>query len=554
MALSNPENEVSENSPLLGEPTLTKSITGAEGIDGSRDAEAGVGEVREMPLFEGNKVMIAKLPYLLPPLVIGVLLIAADQTITVTSYGRIGTDLNALNSTSWIATGYYLTMTSFQPLYGKLSDIFGRKACILFAYAVFGIGCVFCGLARNIEELVLARAFAGIGGGGMTTVVSILLSDIVPLRERGTWQGYLNIVYTIGSSSGAALGGILADTIGWRWSFLGQGPLCFIAFGIVYFVLDLPQQEDTHWREKLGRIDFLGAFTLVIAVFSLLLGLDRGSNVAWSDTITIVACCLSIPLFALFLLVEMKFAANPFAPGHIIFERSLCASYFSNFFQLASYMACLFYVPLYFQAVGGMSATAAGMRFIPLVAMSTAGSLAGGVIMQRTGKYYWLTVISYILQAIGILGVTIACALHADSWWLLIALIFGAVGGGAAITTTLINVIANADAKDQAVATACTYLFRSLGSVVGVSIGGTVIQQVLRKELRSHLKSGHKADQIVERVRQSLDYINELDPRTRALVRICYQKAETVTFALAIAVAVGAIISSSFMREKKLSK
>ncbi|RDW83255.1 MFS general substrate transporter-52 [Coleophoma crateriformis] len=554
MALANTENEVSEHSPLLGEQTPTKSSTGAEGIDGSPDAEAGVGEVREMPLFEGNKVMIAKLPYLLPPLVIGILLIAADQTITVTSYGRIGTDLNALNSTSWIATGYYLTMTSFQPLYGKLSDIFGRKACLLFGYAVFGIGCVFCGLARNIEELVFARAFAGIGGGGMTTVVSILLSDIVPLRERGTWQGYLNIVYTIGSSSGAALGGILADTIGWRWSFLGQGPLCFIAFGIVYFVLDLPQQEDTHWREKLRRIDFLGAFTLVIAVFSLLLGLDRGSNVAWSDTITIVACCLSIPLSALFLLVEIKFAANPFAPGHIIFERSLCASYFSNFFQLASYMACLFYVPLYFQAVGGMSATAAGMRFIPLVVMSTAGSLAGGVIMQRTGKYYWLTVISYILQATGIFGVTIACALHADSWWLLLALIFGAVGGGAAITTTLINVIANADAKDQAVATACTYLFRSLGSVVGVSIGGTVIQQVLRKELRSHLKSGHQADQIVERVRQSLDYINELDPRTRALVRICYQKAETVTFALAVAVAIGAIISSLFMREKKLSK
>lgn len=337
-------------------------------------------------------------------------------------------------------------------------------------------------------------------------------------------------------------------------SFLGQGPLCFLAFIIVYFVLDLPKEEDSHWREKLARIDFLGAFTLVTAVFSLLLGLDRGSNVAWSDTVTIVACSLSIPLFALFLLVEMKFATNPFAPGHIIFERSLCASYFCNFFQLASYMACTFYVPLYFQAVGGMSATAAGLRFIPLIFMSTAGSLGGGVIMQKTGKYYWLTVISYSIQLTGIAGLTIACALHADSWWLLASLIFGAVGGGAAITSTLINVIANADAKDQAVATACTYLFRSLGSVVGISIGGTLIQQVLRKELGSHLKSGHKADKIVERVRQSLDYINELDPKTRELVRICYQKAETAVFALAIVVSAGAIISALFMKEKKLSK
>ena len=109
-------------------------------------------------------------------------------------------------------------MTSFQPLYGKLSDIFGRKAALLFAYAVFGIGGLFCGLSRNLEELVAARAFQGIGGGGMTTVVSILLSDIIPLRERGTWQGYMNIIYVVGASAGAPLGGILADSVGWRWS------------------------------------------------------------------------------------------------------------------------------------------------------------------------------------------------------------------------------------------------------------------------------------------------------------------------------------------------
>lgn len=133
-----------------------------------------------------------------------------------------------------IRVRYFLTLTSFQPLYGKVSDIFGRKPALLFAYAVFGLGCAFCGLARNLEELVAARAFAGectlqerllgrvlmkegIGGGGMTTVVSILMSDIVPLRQRGSWQGYMNIVYAIGASAGAPLGGLFADSIGWRW-------------------------------------------------------------------------------------------------------------------------------------------------------------------------------------------------------------------------------------------------------------------------------------------------------------------------------------------------
>ncbi|KAL7265796.1 hypothetical protein RUND412_011677 [Rhizina undulata] len=113
--------------------------------------------------------------------------------------------------------GYLLTTTSFQPLYGKLSDIFGRKEALLFAYSVFGLGCLGCGLAGSMSELIAARAFAGIGGGGMTTVVSIMLSDLVPLRSRGTWQGILNIIYASGAATGAPLGGMLADSIGWRW-------------------------------------------------------------------------------------------------------------------------------------------------------------------------------------------------------------------------------------------------------------------------------------------------------------------------------------------------
>jgi len=201
-------------------PTNGHDISGVKPADdGERQHDAGKLAAQQ---YEGMPEVKAKLKYILPAIGIGVsdflketdawtdisqiFLAAADQTIIVACYGKIGSDLNALNNTSWISTGYFITLTSFQPLYGKMSDIFGRKSALLFGYAIFGLGCLFCGLARNMNELVAARAFAGIGGGGMTTVVSILMSDIVSHRERGTWQGIINIIYASGAGCGAPLG------------------------------------------------------------------------------------------------------------------------------------------------------------------------------------------------------------------------------------------------------------------------------------------------------------------------------------------------------------
>jgi hypothetical protein len=330
--------------------------------------------------------------------------------------------------------------------------------------------------------------------------------------------------------------------------------LCLVAFAAVYFVLHLPGIEDSHWREKLARIDFLGAFCLVAATFTLLLGLDRGSNVAWSNPIAIACLITSVPLFVIFVLVEMKWASNPFTPGHIIFERSLIASYLCNFFSMAGYMGTLFYIPLVFQAVDGVSAFEAGLRLIPGIIGSVMGSMGGGIIMQKTGKFYWITVIAYILLPFGSLLVVLFSGFITNSTLgIITGTVFCGLGGGAGITTTLIALIANADPKDQAIATACSYLFRSLGSVIGLSISSTIVQQSLRTHLREKL-NGDQADKIVERVRESLEYINQLDPATRELVRSCYQKATNAAFCLTVVLVCGAMVSSFFIKEKKLSK
>lgn len=364
---------------------------------------------------------------------------AADQTLIVSTYGIIGTDLKALSSTSWIATGYFLTLTAFQPLYGKLSDIFGRKECLLFGYLIFGIGSMMCGFARSIGELIAARAFAGVGGGGMTVCVSIMLSDVVGLRERGTWQGYINIVYASGAAAGAPLGGLLAETIGWRWSFIAQGPLCLVALLAVAFTLQLPKQEDSHWKEKLARVDFLGALILIVAIFGLLVGLDRGSNIGWSNPLTIAGLCTS-SLFVVFVLVEKYVAKHPFAPGHIILDRSLVACYLCNFFAFGGWLAALFFIPLYWQVTYGYGAAQAGLLLVPSIICGVSGSLFSGIYMKRTAKYYWITVIAYSNLTVGLSVVLLFAGLVTRSLPIMVVgTCLCAFSNGIGVTTTLIG-------------------------------------------------------------------------------------------------------------------
>jgi predicted MFS family arabinose efflux permease len=347
--------------------------------------------------------------------------------------------LKALSSTSWIATGYFLTLAAFQPLFGKLSDIFGRKECLLFAYLIFGIGATACGFARTIGELIAARAFAGIGGGGMSVCTSIMLSDVLPLRERGTWQGYINLVYAVGASAGAPLGALLVESIGWRWSFIGQGPICLLAFIAVATALHLPKQEDSHWKEKLAKIDFLGALVLIIAILGLLVGLDRGSNIGWSDPITIAGLCTT-PLFIVFVLIEKYVAKHPFAPGHIILDRSLVACYLCNFFAFGGWLAALFFLPLYWQVTGGYSASLAGLLLVPSIISGVTGSLFSGIYMKRTAKYYWITVIAYSHLTIGLsLVLLFAGTIITSIPVMVVATCICSFSNGVGVTTTLIG-------------------------------------------------------------------------------------------------------------------
>ncbi|KAJ5582671.1 hypothetical protein N7535_001291 [Penicillium sp. DV-2018c] len=548
-----PETHPTETSPLLGSASATNAVS--NGTISEHHVESGepaeIEEQSKQPFPDAQK----QLKYIVPAISLGIFMSAVDQTIVMASYGQIGSDLKALNLTSWIATSYFLTLTSFQPLYGKLSDIFGRKPCLLFAYAVFGLGCLCCGLARTIKELIAARVLQGIGGAGMTTVVSILMSDIVPLRDRGLWQGIINIIYAMGAGTGAPLGGILADYIGWRWAFLAQFPLCIIAFVAVSFLLRLPPRDNADWKTKLRRIDFLGAVVLVGAVLGFLIGLDRGSNVSWKMPLTIVSLSVSVVLFVVFILVETNLAVEPIAPGHIIFNRTLAACYGCNFFSFGGWLSALFYIPLYFQAVDGVSATTAGMRLLPGIVAGVSGSLFAGMYMRRYGKYFWLTVAAYTSLTTGVFCIYLfSGGVVPSTVPMICGMVFSGFGNGIGVTSTLIGLISNVTYEDQAVVTACSYLFRSLGSVIGVSLTSTVVQQLLRDRLRLGLRDSKDVDQIVNKVRESLDFIKTLDPATAKIVRDSYGWSTNKGFAFLTVVVFFALFSACFIRESKLSR
>ncbi|KAF9455982.1 major facilitator superfamily domain-containing protein [Collybia nuda] len=537
------DNMPHETSPLLSSSSRRNEIVS----DGPRaDAEDGL----------DSKAPSKSETYwsFLIPMAVGIFLAAMDQTMVVTVYASIGSELEQLHRTSWISTAYMLTVTSFQPIYGKLSDIFGRKNCLLFAYAIFAFGSLCCGLSRNMTGLILSRAFTGVGGGGITTIASIVLSDVVPLRSRGTWQGYLNIIYTTGSIAGAPLGGLLVDNIGWRWAFLIQTPITLVAMLLVATHLGLGDldRDASGLSTKLKRVDIFGSITLVIAIFSLLMIFDHGGNVSWTDMVSLFSQIGFALAFLVFIAVEKWVAVEPIAPGSMVFNRSLIGAYLSNFFGVAVMMTAFFYIPLYLQAVQEMSASKTSLWLVFTVLAGLSGSLGGGFIMQITGKFYGITVVAYAVLATGtvLLFLSIGVVGH-STLGVALGLVLVSLGNGAGTTTALIALISNSGKDNQAIVTAVSYLFRSLGSVIAVSFGNTVEQQALRWNLEYSLK-GENVEEIIQHARESLDYIYTLDPGKQGLVRAAYGDAIRAVLIFGVAAASLSFLSSIFIKGKVL--
>lgn len=493
--------------------------------------------------------------------------ILADMTIIATLTAPISSTFNSLSLLSWLATGYLISNAACQPLSGKLTDIFSRRYGLIFSNIFFGIGTLVCGLAQHEWAMILGRVVAGIGGGGLSCISTFVTSDLVPLRRRGVWQGkfaqvllgwhsdcvfsftgYGNLVFGLGMGLGGPFGGWLNDALNWRWAFLIQIPFIVLSTILVWFLIKIPVREST--KPPLSRVDFLGASLLVAALVLFLLGLNTGGNqLPWSHPLVVTSLVLAFATFLAFLYVEDRVAPEPVIPVRLVVKtRTVLAACLTNWFGTMAAFLFLYYVPLYLQ-VRGLSSTQSGFRIIPFAVGTSVGSLGTGVIMRRSGRYYSLNI---VVMAIFILGAVLMCTFTLESpmWMTFLYPVPMGFGYGGLLTITLIAMISSVAHQHQAVITAASYAFRSTGSTIGITIASAVFQNILTNELRE--KYGHMphSDEIIGKIKDSLEGVKHLPPGWKSKVVLgFYMDAFRGAFLAGLGMSVIATISSFFMRE-----
>lgn len=439
-----------------------------------------------------------------------------DTTLMSSSHPVITSYFNAANSASWLSTVFLLTSTAFMPLFGRISDTFGRKPVYLFSITMFFLTTAGCGLAPNIGSFIAARAFCGLGAGGIISLGQIISSDLVHLEYRGVYQSYLALSLGTGSSMGLAFGGFLCDHIGWRGAFLIQLPLIFIYLVVAAWTVpaDLGIKrvgmERMTVSQLIRNIDLTGALILAVCVTALIMGLNLGGNVfPWRHPLIIISLVTSLVLAVLLVHYERQ-VERPVLPIELMLEDPRASLNLGIFFSAICIHTVIFNAPLYFQAVKLISPTDSGLRLFSTSVALTISSGSVGFMINRTRRLKPFIVVGSLLIMTGGLA---SASLGTDSSEALamVSLSFASLGQGLAWPTMTVSMLATSEQTDQAVALTTMGLWRSLGGVMGVAVSSWIFQNSLRYQLEYRV-TGVEKEYIVALVRKSVQTIADLDP------------------------------------------
>ena len=414
------------------------------------------------PAYSHRQIML-----IMSGLAVGLLLASLDQTIVSTALTRISEDFHRLDLYSWVVTAYLLTSTASTPLYGKISDQFGRKRIFQAAIVIFLIGSALSGLAQNMYQLIAFRALQGLGAGGLMTLAFAIIGDVISPRERGRYQGYFGAVFAVSNVIGPLVGGFLVDQASWRWVFYVNLPIGFAGLVIVNRVLKLDHKPQRSKIDVLGSLLIVGGVSLVLVGVQLAGAAARMTATSWGYIIP------GVVLIVAFGWWETR-AAEPIIPLHLFRNRVFAVANSLGFITGTVMFGALLFLPLYMQTVRGISPTESGLRLLPMLAGVLITSVTSGRLVSTLGRYKVFVVAGTGVLAVGVSLMT-AITVGTGAWALAGMLFVIGLGLGLFMQILILAVQNSIPRQFMGVGTASVTFFRTLGGAVGAAVLGAVL-------------------------------------------------------------------------------
>ena len=505
---------------------------------------------------------------ILGAILLALFLFALDQTVVGTALPVIVTDLHGNDLYVWVVTIYLLTSTISGPIYGKLSDLFGRRPIIIFAVSLFLIASVLSGLSQSMEQLILFRGLQGLGGGAIFPVALAVVADLYTPSERGKYLGLFGAVFGVSFLIGPAIGGLITDTVGWHWIFFVNVPIGLISLVIISRLLPAIKRPDAA-----RNIDYLGAAVFAAAISLILIGLTNKGTGEWTDPAVGGLILAGLLITAVFIWIESR-AEDPIVPLGLFRIRNFSVSVAAMFFAAFGFFGAVIFLPRWLQTVGGASATISGYNLLPLVGGLIVSATMSGQIVARTGKYKILMLVSLVMLAVGLALMT---NLTAETprpvlwFWMVIA----GLGIGPSFAVFTLVVQNSVNAARIGVATASLTFFQQIGGTIGLTLAGSLLATRLVSEIPKQLVAAGVPQQVVDgfaggggvdltgtgdlgqRILASVPPAQQpqIAPLIPAIVHAIYEAfsvAIAATFWVGVVGAVIAVIAVAFMHEEPM--